>query len=656
MIQRIQVAILLLFTLIFAPKAISGCYDEWREAVDEARDSYYLPSKYCVNQILQYYSNQFDEATTFPIGRTVNGRIIYALRLTHPDGRMPVNERPSVLFVGSQHGSESSSTRSLLDWIDHLLTKPYQLIRSTSSIRNRKLLKERQIWVLPVANLDGFGHSGGNGTRCNANAVNLNRDLPVHWALNTDSPKTDACKGNKNRTGPWPVSQSETLTIMNAVTLAQPAVVMNGHGHRTGITGKAYPLEEPTDGSVQRAEWTKSTSIDWNTGDNWSWVGHYAQYEWDVSLTPPGYKISLGPNPWGLAEIAQHTARDDSNQPNNLPLLSEHRSAGTRHYAPYSSTYAYDSRSFSQQGRSRGPFRGGLQGWTWIGSGAVSFLLEHLRLFEDGAYGVHEDEKHWAQDRDERHIGELSKDTFPAYARLAEIAENPVPEVADFSVNSAFNDLAVTRVQGMHESCQALRTWWDPTVGPNVDTDANVLPETLLRGPAGEIDLNCTISNWGTKSGTGISAEISVIRTNDRAIIGSESYSRSALGAGQSLTFGLSRSVELLDDVAYDVRCEITGGTEEAIARSDSASTTNVRQVEIIDDQACLAEEAKIGTAPYRCIPNTSGGYDTIWDTNNARSLRFVAQVAVEDACSVSPISMTGIPASHIIPAVVALP
>ncbi|MCS5572216.1 MAG: hypothetical protein NZ789_04690, partial [Pseudomonadales bacterium] len=59
---------------------------------------------------------------------------------------------------------------------------------------------------------------------------------------------------------------------------------------------------------------------------------------------------------------------------------------------------------------------------------------------------------------------------------------------------------------------------------------------------------------------------------------------------------------------------------------------------------------------PYRRIPNTSGGYNTIWNTNNARSLRFVAQVAVEDACSGSPISMTGVPTSHIIPAVVALP
>jgi len=654
MMQSFRAAIVLWFALIFAPHANAGCYDDWREAVDDADGSYYLPSKYCVNQILQYYSNQFDEATRHPVGRTVNGRIIYALRLAHTDGRTPTNERPSVLFVGSQHGNESSSTRSLLDWIDHLLTEPGRLIRATSSIRNRKLLKERQIWFLPVSNLDRFGHNSGDGTRCNANAVNLNRDLPVTWAPNTgtDGDGGDSCKGNGDRTGPWPVSQSETLAIINTVALAQPTVVMNGHGWRTGITGNRVTCTTTSTGVARwQAEWTNSESPpDWKTGDNWSWLGHYELYDWNASTLAYNTCCSR----WGLAEIAQHIARDDSNHPNNLPLLSEQQSASARHYAPFNEDYACDDRDFSGQGRTRGPFKGGLQAWTWIGNGAVSFLLEHLRLFEDGAYEVDKTEKHWDRDRDEIHIRDLSKDAFPAYARLAEIAENPVPEVADFLGNSDFNDLAVARLHAGDESCDVLRTWWNPAVGPNVDTDANVLPETNLRGPVGDLDVKCTISNWGTRAASGVSAKISVVRTNDGTIVANESTTRGTLGAGTTFTFGLSRSVEFLDNLTYDVRCEITGGTEEAIA--STGTTTNVSRVEITNDQACEAEAAKIGIPPYRCVPNSSGGYNTSWDTNNARSLRFVAQVAVEDACSASPVNMTGIPVNHIIPAVVVLP
>jgi hypothetical protein len=100
------------------------------------------------------------------IGRTVQGREIWAMRITDlPELEEP---EPEVRYIGTMHGNEIIAQELLLYFIDELLSGYEQ------DDRLRELIDSTDIWIVPNMNFDGTAED----QRFNANGVDLNRDFP----------------------------------------------------------------------------------------------------------------------------------------------------------------------------------------------------------------------------------------------------------------------------------------------------------------------------------------------------------------------------------------------------------------------------------------------------------------------------------------------
>lgn len=158
------------------------------------------------------------------LGRTLEGRDIPLLRLSD-DAAVNENE-PEVLLMAGIHPREQQPQVCLMRLIDELLDGYGRDARLT------RIIKERQVWIIPVLNVDGkvFDMKNGNGTdkgadwrknrRPNANGtvgVDLNRNFPVRWGggrlfdptwkATTENPAANIYEGSA------PMSEPETRAL-----------------------------------------------------------------------------------------------------------------------------------------------------------------------------------------------------------------------------------------------------------------------------------------------------------------------------------------------------------------------------------------------------------------------------------------------------------
>lgn len=132
------------------------------------------------------------------IGFSVLNRPILAMKVT--DNPQIEEAEPEIRLVGAHHGNEKISTEITLSFLQYLV----QNYTSNPPIRN--LVDNREIWIIPILNVDG--HIAGR--RTNHNGVDLNRDYGYMWSGDGGSPS--------------PFSQSETKAMrqhseMNNITL-----------------------------------------------------------------------------------------------------------------------------------------------------------------------------------------------------------------------------------------------------------------------------------------------------------------------------------------------------------------------------------------------------------------------------------------------------
>ena len=92
----------------------------------------------------------FPTVTTTPesIGVSVEGNIIWAMKVSDNPG--VDDEEPEILFTGVHHAREPISCTACLDFIDYLASG-----YGTDSL-STFLVRERQIWFVPVVNPDGY--------------------------------------------------------------------------------------------------------------------------------------------------------------------------------------------------------------------------------------------------------------------------------------------------------------------------------------------------------------------------------------------------------------------------------------------------------------------------------------------------------------------
>jgi protein MpaA len=139
----------------------------------------------------------------FSIGTSVQGRNITAYSFG--------NGASKIIFVGTTHGDEKSSTHTLNSFVDSL------------EVNYGNIPAHRTIIVIPNLNPDGYAAS----RRTNANNVDLNRNFPANdWKQGVTMPDNSY---NPNGGGSAPLSEPESRALANYVLAQNPRLVLTYH-------------------------------------------------------------------------------------------------------------------------------------------------------------------------------------------------------------------------------------------------------------------------------------------------------------------------------------------------------------------------------------------------------------------------------------------
>ena len=158
------------------------------------------------------------------LGQTVQGRDILAVRLTDKkdEGKKKggYKREPAVLYQGTTHAREWISTETTL-----------RLMRwfGSGAPKARKLVRQRELWFVPVVNPDGYQYSfdgdrlwrknmrlnNDDGVFNLRDGVDLNRNYPEHWKYDDEGSETNTA--SETYRGPAPASEPETRANMRLV-------------------------------------------------------------------------------------------------------------------------------------------------------------------------------------------------------------------------------------------------------------------------------------------------------------------------------------------------------------------------------------------------------------------------------------------------------
>jgi len=143
-------------------------------------------------------------AQLIDIGDSVEGRDLIGIKIS--DNVDTEEMEPEVRLLGTHHGNEMISYMVLLYFLEELADN----FNNPDTNDWTKLVKGTELWVVPVVNPDGVndgfddydninGVRDSNGSRENANYVDLNRDYSYKW--------------NGSGGSPSPFSQPETAAV-----------------------------------------------------------------------------------------------------------------------------------------------------------------------------------------------------------------------------------------------------------------------------------------------------------------------------------------------------------------------------------------------------------------------------------------------------------
>lgn len=188
------------------------------------------------------------------IGSSIDGKPIIALRITR-DARQPSNpdgSKPSVLYISTQHAREwitAEQTRRLA----HLFVDNYNHsglakdvdgndIAGLSASDITTLVNTREIWIVPIANPDGYDFTFTPGNRewrknlrdnnhdgqiTAVDGVDPNRNFPSHWGFDnegsSDDPSAETYRGTA------PDSEPETQALDGLLKRVDFKLMVNYH-------------------------------------------------------------------------------------------------------------------------------------------------------------------------------------------------------------------------------------------------------------------------------------------------------------------------------------------------------------------------------------------------------------------------------------------
>ncbi|MDX6769508.1 MAG: M14 family metallopeptidase [Elusimicrobiota bacterium] len=154
-----------------------------------------------------------DLVSLFSIGKTVEGRDIWALRLNADEKGETPSAKPGIVFLGEHHAREHLSVEVPLRLVQRLVAE-----RARPELA--RLLAKRDVYFIPMVNPDGAEfdlvgdryHMHRKNTRQNpdgSRGVDLNRNYAFRWGGQGAS----SDPGDDTYHGPAPFSEPETQAV-----------------------------------------------------------------------------------------------------------------------------------------------------------------------------------------------------------------------------------------------------------------------------------------------------------------------------------------------------------------------------------------------------------------------------------------------------------
>lgn len=165
----------------------------------------------------------------FSIGQTIQGREIYAMRMsTTPGSHDPA--KPVAWFDAIHHAREPMSGESLLQFANHLATN-YGVDGDVT-----RIIETRNVLFIPCVNPDGYEYNrqtnpnGGGLWRKNRRGgfgVDLNRNYDWEWGSQWNG--SSGNQGSETYRGSAPFSEPETQAIRDLLAVQTPHMSVSAH-------------------------------------------------------------------------------------------------------------------------------------------------------------------------------------------------------------------------------------------------------------------------------------------------------------------------------------------------------------------------------------------------------------------------------------------
>lgn len=201
------------------------------------------------------------------IGKSIEGRDIWAIKISDNANVDEFYEEPSVLFNSMHHAREVMTPEIGIDIIDYLVSH-YQ-----KDSKVTQWIDSTEIWVIPMFNVDGNDKMWNEDAWWRKNTrggfgVDLNRNYPAGW---------DSCNGssgNRNSQtyrGEFAASEPETQAMMKFVENIRPVFDISYHAfselviYPFGCDGKRTQTKEVVETIGKQI----GTLIDYEPGTAW---------------------------------------------------------------------------------------------------------------------------------------------------------------------------------------------------------------------------------------------------------------------------------------------------------------------------------------------------------------------------------------------------
>ncbi|MEO0270870.1 MAG: M14 family metallopeptidase, partial [candidate division WOR-3 bacterium] len=176
--------------------------------------------------------NNFPNLTTSPlnIGTTWENRIIYAMKIS--DNPTENENEPAVLLTGVHHAREPIGCSIVLEFAKYLLNN-YGVDPDITW-----LIDNRELWIVPVVNPDGYVYnetSNGSWRKNRRNngggiyGVDLNRNYGYMWGY--DNNGSSPYPSDETYRGPSPFSEPETQAMRGLCNSIKPVIALNYHSY-----------------------------------------------------------------------------------------------------------------------------------------------------------------------------------------------------------------------------------------------------------------------------------------------------------------------------------------------------------------------------------------------------------------------------------------